>query len=100
MRSTPITSSSKSFQAFSNNIQFGTSGRNSALGSAPQSPPPQNSANESGSGEFVDQEQDETDFYDSEDPSSVIVRDYPEYPDPVNLIINKAYQLLTFDVRS
>lgn len=98
VRITEINTSTGSFSAVDNNIPFqSTAKQNSAFLKAP--PPPQKSANESRSGDLLDQEQDATDFYDSEDTSAVIIEDYPKYPKPVSFLPNKEYQLLKFNVR-
>jgi hypothetical protein len=93
-----VNNSTVSFSAVDNNVPFqSTAKQNPTLLKAP--PPPQDSANESRSGDLLDQEQDATNFYAFEDTSGVIVEDYPEQPKPVSFLLNKTYQLLKFGTR-
>jgi hypothetical protein len=92
-----VNTSTVSFSVVNNNVPFQSAAKqNSTFLKAP--PPPQDSVDESRSGDF-DQEHNAIIFYDHGDTSGVIVEDYPEQPKPVSFLLNKTYQLIKFEVR-
>jgi hypothetical protein len=91
VRSARIDASSEFFPALGNNVPLGSLPRlGPAPSSLPQSSAHRNSANESGPGDLLNQEEETIDSSDSEDNmSSIIIRDYPEYPKPVSLFYKR-----------